>query len=677
MTGPDALRLPVAALTLLLPAGVPAATKPPPFTHADYSLSVQWDGQTVADPYRWLGNDGSPETQDWETSQSGYTRDVLAAVPGGDAWPRRLTPIRDLPWQSPPLWVGGRGWIERRDHPGATTYLAILDGPNALPRAAFPPPDAGTPPPVAPATWSPSPDGRLLVYSTPEAADGDAVLLAVRDLSSGADLPARIRATPHPRPCWTADSSGFIYATSTGPGTTAVRFHALSRGTPREPILWQGPLLPGETVETALSSDGRFLLVTAGPSAPGAPREASLVDLGDGPSPEFRRPPLPLAGRGEAQFRWVGNDGPRVHLLTDAGGDGLRVVSFNIGRPDRSQWSASLRPGNVPSSITFSSGRFAWVEASADGDRVLLATDRGDPLPAPPLPRLGRIDRWTPDPAAGATSIAFTSWVHPAWTFRIGISSRTLAAPFAPRVDFAPDAFTVHDESHGATAAARRTLRVLVRKDRGRNGDLPVLLLTVRPEGLVPGFDPSVIAWVESGGAVALAETRATTPDDAVADLLASARALADRKWSRSDRVALIARGPAALVAAAALQQDPGFAGCLVLDGADLDPAGSLANPARVPSLAPLHLVRSGSSYPATLVLRPPGSGSLGATRKFVATLQAAQAGKAPILLGPPSSDAEVDLEGLLLAFAARSLGHAPPRAWAASAAPPPAPAPP
>ena len=60
-----------------------AAAGPPPTRKDDVKETVQ--GVEIADPYRWLEDQKSPETRAWIDAQNAYTQSVLGALPGKEA----------------------------------------------------------------------------------------------------------------------------------------------------------------------------------------------------------------------------------------------------------------------------------------------------------------------------------------------------------------------------------------------------------------------------------------------------------------------------------------------------------------------------------------------------------------------------------------------------------------
>ncbi|RMG56243.1 MAG: S9 family peptidase, partial [Bacteroidetes bacterium] len=63
-------------------------------------------GEEVADPYRWLEDDRSPETEDWVGRQNEVTQEYLSDIPFRDALRQRLESLINYPRVSAPRKVG-------------------------------------------------------------------------------------------------------------------------------------------------------------------------------------------------------------------------------------------------------------------------------------------------------------------------------------------------------------------------------------------------------------------------------------------------------------------------------------------------------------------------------------------------------------------------------------------
>src|ERR1700694_213378 len=84
----------------------PSARKAPP-TRSEETSDV-YGGVPVADPYRWLEEQKSPETRAWIDAQNRYSEAVLHAFPGRDALRRRLGELLKVDTVTTPTETGGR-----------------------------------------------------------------------------------------------------------------------------------------------------------------------------------------------------------------------------------------------------------------------------------------------------------------------------------------------------------------------------------------------------------------------------------------------------------------------------------------------------------------------------------------------------------------------------------------
>jgi len=197
----------------------------------------------------------------------------------------------------------------------------------------------------------------------------------------------------------------------------------------------------------------------------------------------------------------------------------------------------------------------------------------------------------------------------------------------------------------------------------------PVLLYGYGGFGLssLPAFNPARIAWLEMGGVFALANIRGggeygeawhrqairTRKQVVFDDFLAAARFLIDHRYTSAQRLAIHGRSNGGLLVGACLTQRPELFGAAVAQVGVLDMLrfnrfgqgagwegdyGSPQDPREFRALyaySPVHNVRAGVRYPATLIITGDHDTRVMPMHsfKFTAALQAAQAGPAPVLL--------------------------------------------
>jgi prolyl oligopeptidase len=206
---------------------------------------------------------------------------------------------------------------------------------------------------------------------------------------------------------------------------------------------------------------------------------------------------------------------------------------------------------------------------------------------------------------------------------------------------------------------------------RGANlqGDNPLLLNGYGGFGipLLPRFDPATITWMEMGGVFAVANIRGggeygeswhrqgtlTHKQVVFDDFIAAAEWLIANHYTSTARLAIHGRSNGGLLIGACVTQRPDLFGAALAQVGVMDMLrfnrfgqgagwegdyGSPQDPQQFQALyaySPVHNVRSGVRYPATLVITGDHDTRVMPMHsfKFAAALQAAQAGPAPILL--------------------------------------------
>ncbi len=237
-------------------------------------------GRQIADPYRWLENAESAETQHFVREQNAYTRSVLEKIPGRNQLRQRIEQLLTIGRVASPRIGGDTYFYERRDgrqnqpvvyvRKRDSSERALIDV-NALS------PD-GT---IALDWWYPSEDGRYVAYGT-SANGSELSTLRVIEADSGKVLAEKIERTRAASVAWLPDSSGFYYTRYPRPGDVPageemynrrVFFHALgfqgmgstqNADGGKDPLIFPGPgqsLDPQHWPNVSLSNDGRWLLV--------------------------------------------------------------------------------------------------------------------------------------------------------------------------------------------------------------------------------------------------------------------------------------------------------------------------------------------------------------------------------------------------------------------------------
>jgi prolyl oligopeptidase len=639
-----------------------------------------YHGEKVADPYRWLETTSDPETRRWIAAENELTESFLAAADNREAIRALVTKMWNYPKIDVPFERGGR-WFQLRN-PGldAQPVLYRLDEPGGSARPLLDPNTLSADGTTAVSCVDVSDDGSLLAYATSDAGS-DWLTWRVREVESGRDLDDVIAWSKFCRAAWRADGTGFYYCSMqpTAPGAEYLEANAAPRiflhriGTPQaqDELVFSAPDEPDLMPHAEVSDDGRFLVLTIEKGSI-FENQLAVLDLQD-PAAGLTQ----LVGDFESVNHVVTSQGTTFYLLTDYGAERKRLVAADLGRPGRENWRQVIgETADTLEGVRFFGGHFV-CHYLRDACSVVRVHDRtGSHVRDIPLPRYaalgldGQLD-WElagrPDSdLMHFSTTTFTDpgsiWQHELATGRTKIIERAAAA-----ID--PDSY-VTEQVFAESADGTRVPMFLTRhRDVIPDGRAPALLHAYGGfyVPITPGFDPHMAPWLERGGVLAVAILRGggeygrawheagrrANKQHVFDDFCACARWLASSGWSSRERIAITGGSNGGLLVGACLTQHPELFGAVVGHVGVYDMlrfnkftigwawTGELGHPGDpveyqwLRAYSPLHNVRPGMHYPATLLLTGDHDDRVvpGHSFKFAATLQAAQAGDEPILI--------------------------------------------
>jgi prolyl oligopeptidase len=596
----------------------------------------------------------TPEALAWQREQDAETVAALRAWPHRDELRGALEPLVASRHVVAPVPAGGR-WFQI----SAGLGLTVADTPDGPPTVLLHPVRASL-------DWFfPSRDGRLVAVGLSEGGSEQSVLRIV-ETAGGRLLPDEIEHASLCRVTWLPDGSGFYYCAGTAPDSENAQKHIWFHRVGHPPPAAPEPV--GSRTHQCfpqVSADGRY--VTCHPSVV-EPRPDHVLDRRSGTWRPFLR---------DADGVFVGCfEGDRFIAATTDGAPRGRVVSIPVDAgADRSRWVELVAEGEaVIRQVAVVAGRLIVVSLVDASCRVAVhALDGRFECFVPEPSGIAGIERgaWLQEPmlATDGTQLSFvvstptSSSVRCVYDVprrrlrRLGAPAVTLPGAVVRRIEArAPDgaavrAWLVHDAAH-EPGEPRPTL---IHAYGGWNA------------AFMPVWPGAAAAIVRAGGVLALANLRGGGEFGAdqwrhgrrehkqrsFDDLFALAEHLIAERIAAEDRLALMGASNGGLLAAAAVTQrpdlwravaslvpvtdmlgfarDPNVAQGIEENGDPEDPAFRSI----IASYSPCERVRPGVRYPATLVacagddLRCPPWHS----RKFVAALQQATAGDAPILL--------------------------------------------
>ncbi len=670
--------LAAAALIALFPAVrstlLAAGEKPllyPPAARA--SQVDDYHGTKVPDPYRWLEDPDSDQTRAWVESENKVTFDFLGQIAERPAIRRRLEKLWDYEKFGVPFTRGGRYFYSHNDGLQNQSVLYTMTSLGGEPRVLFDPNKLSQDGTVALTGIEISDDGRLMAYGL-SASGSDWQTWHVRDVETAKDLPDLVEWVKFSEATWKKNGEGFFYSRYDEPAkATMLRdtnyFHKLyyhKLGTPQsdDSLIYERKDQKEWGFGGAVPEDGRYLIIVVSQGTD--PKNRLFykdLEAGDARVVE-------LLNDFDAAYEFIGNDGPVFWFKTNLNAPRSRVIAINTSTPERANWKELVpeAPEALQSVRVINDTLIASYLKDARAQVKLFRLD-GSFLREIDLPGLGSVSGFTGRRKDTEAFYSFTGFTTPAAIYRYDMARGTSSVFKQPKVEFDPDAYETKQIFYHSKDGTRVPMFITHRKGIKLDGSNPTYLYGYGGFDIpvTPGFSVANLVWMEMGGVYALANLRGggeygeewhkagtkLTKQNVFDDFIAAAEWLIANRYTSTPKLAIGGGSNGGLLVGACITQRPDLFGAALpavgvmdmlryhkftIGWAWASDYGSSDQPEEFKALyaySPVHNIKPGTSYPATLVTTADHDDRVvpGHSFKFAAALQAAQAGPAPVLI--------------------------------------------
>ena len=663
--------LAVALLAVGLRADQPALQYP---KAAKGDTVDEYHGVKIADPYRWLENADSPESRAWIEAENKLTFGFLEQVPQREQIKNRLTQIWDYERYGIPFKRGGRYFFTRNDglqNQSPLYWMSSLE--DEQPKLLLDPNKLSEDGTVAMTGYDVTEDGKLIAYGL-AASGSDWQEWRVREVDTGKDLPDLVKWVKFSSASWTHDQKGFFYSRydepKEGESLKGVNyFHKLyyhKLGTPQaqDQLIYERPDEKEWGFAASVTDDGKYAVINVWKGT----ERKNLVFYKDLQAPDSKV--VELMRDFEAEYDFIDNDGPTFYFRTDYGAPTGRVIAFDINNAGRGNWrevipqvTATLR------NVTSVGGRLIAQYLKDAHSEIAMFNKEGRLMHRVVLPGLGTAAGFGGRKDDFETFYMYTSFTYPATVFRYDVAAESSSYFKKPKVDIKVGEYETKQVFYNSKDGTKIPMFVVSRKDMIRNGLNPTYLYGYGgfDAAITPFFSVPNMVWLEMGGVLAVANIRGggeygkdwhdagrkLKKQNVFDDFIAAAEYLIENKYTSKEKLAIGGGSNGGLLVGVCITQRPDlFAAALpavgVLDmlrfhkftigWAWTSDYGSPDNPDEFKALqaySPLHNVKPGTKYPATLITTGDHDDRVfpGHSFKFAAALQEAQAGPSPVLI--------------------------------------------
>ncbi|MFL5606547.1 MAG: prolyl oligopeptidase family serine peptidase [Gemmatimonadaceae bacterium] len=664
------------ATTAFVNAGAQSAPKYP-VTRRDATVDSYF-GTQVADPYRWLEDQNSKEVEGWVDAENKTTFAYLDQIPFRAMFRAELTKLFNVPRVSVPSRVAGRLYYSRNtglQNQSVVFQQASLTG---APRELIDPNKLSPDGSVALSNYVPSPDGKLFAYSL-SVGGSDWSEVHVLRLADKRELADTVHWTKYSTTAWTNDGKGFFYTRYPAPHKDSVLsaraingkiyYHMVGTPDSRDRLIYERPDRPDWFLGASVSEDGRLLFITMNHGT--EPNNLLYVaDLKRPLQPDLGAAIVPLYTANDAEYYPLGNVGDTIVLQTTASAPKRRIVSFVLPDTSRAHWRTIVPEGKDVLETSTLAGRRVITQTLDDvKSRLRMFGMSGKPLGDIALPGIGTVGALSSRNDTPELFYLYTSFLTPTTVYRYDLNAGASTAFQPPHVPFDASPYETKQVFYTSKDGTRVPMFVTAKKGLVLDGSHPTVLYAYGGFDVsnTPGFSSSVAMWLEHGGVYALANIRGggeygdawhragmlEKKQSVFDDFIGAAEYLVQHKYTSPAHLAIHGYSNGGLLVGAVEEQRPdlfavAYPGAGVMDMLRYDKFsagvawvpeyGSSSDSAQFTTIyrySPVHNVKAGTCYPATIVTTADHDDRVvpGHSFKFAAAMQAAQGCDRPVVI--------------------------------------------
>ena len=643
-------------------------TKPYPETRKDLSVTDNYFGTEVADPYRWLEDDRSDETAAWVKAQNDVTFDYLSQIPYRDAIKDRLLELYDYPKYGAPGKRGDYYFFFKNDGLQNQSVMYRQKGLDGEPEVFLDPNTFSTDGTVALGSTAFSKDNKYMAYTLSKSGS-DWLEIYVMDVETKEKLADRIEWVKASGTSWTSD--GFYYSRYDAPTEGSlysgkneyqkVYFHKLGTEQSQDVLVYEDKAHPLRYFRASTSKDDKWLFVRASEGTHGTEILYRQKDSNG---------PFKVLFPGFAydySIVWCKDD--RALVYTNDGAENYRLMELDMNNPQGTMKDLIPEKSDLLQGASMG-GNSIFAHYLKDASTRIYQYDlQGAEVREIELPAIGSAGGFSGELEENDLFYTFNSFNYPPTIFSYNAETGESTVFHKTEVPFNPEDFTVEQQFFTSKDGTKVPMFIVYKKGLKKNGQNPAHLYAYGGFNISygPSFSPALVMFMEQGGVYVMANIRGggeygeawhkggmlEKKQNVFDDFIAAGEYLIAEGYTSKEKLAVSGGSNGGLLVGAVMTQRPDlFAVCFPRVGV-LDMLryhkftigwgwaveyGSSDNEEQFKYLyaySPLHNVQAGTCYPATMVMTGDHDDRVVPAHsfKFGATLQEFQACDNPVLI--------------------------------------------
>jgi len=626
-------------------------------------------GTEVVDNYRWLEDDRSKETESWVKTENEVTFDYLNKIPYREQLKSRLTELWNYEKVGTPFKEGGYTYFYKND--GLQNQYVVYRKKDDKEEVFLDPNTFSDDATTSLGTLSFSKDGKTVAYSISEGGS-DWRKIIIIDATSKLIKEDTLVDVKFSGISW-YKNEGFYYSSYDKPKGSQLSaktdqhklyYHKLGTSQKNDPVIFgEKASEKHRYVSGYLTEDNKYLVITASTSTSGNKLFIKDVSIENSKL-------ITVIDNFDSDTYVKENRESKLYLVTNLKAANKKVVTVDAANPTVENWKDFIPETKNVLSLNSGAGYF-FAEYMVDAVSKVLQYDfDGNLIREVKLPGVGSAGGFGGKTEDKELYFSFTNYNTPNSSYKFNPKDGTYESYWKPTINFNSDDYVSNQVFYTSKDGTKVPMIITHKKGVELNGKNPTILYGYGGfnVSLTPSFSIANAVWMEQGGVYAVPNLRGggeygkkwhdagtqLKKQNVFDDFIAAAEYLIAEKYTSSEYLAIRGGSNGGLLVGATMTQRPGLMKVAlpavgVLDmlryhtftaGAGWSYDYGTADQSKemfdyLKGYSPVHNVKKGTKYPATLITTGDHDDRVVPAHsfKFAAELQEKQAGENPVLI--------------------------------------------
>jgi len=641
--------------------------KPYPEVRKD-SVSDDYFGTIVTDPYRWLEDDRSDETAEWVKAQNEVTFDYLSQIPYREQIKNRLTELWNYEKVSTPFNKGKYYFYYKNDGIQNQYILYFKKGLEGEEKVLLNPNEWSEDGTSAMNGLSFSKDAEYMAYGVSKAGS-DWLEIQVMDMEKMEMLNDTVRWVKFSGISWYKD--GFYYSSYDAPKDGSefsnknefhkVYYHQLGTPQSADELIFEDKVNPERNFYAGVNEAQTLLIISGSESTSGNTLMVKELEKNNG----F----ITLVDDFENEQNVVGYENGEVLLFTNVNAPNNKLVKVDLTKPTKENWVDVLpEKKDYLNEVSIANDQLVASYMKDVVTSLEIYQKDGTFSHGIELPGLGTAG-FSGDKDTSLAFYSFSSYTKPGTIYKYDMNTKESTLWYEAKTAFNGDDYETKQVFYESKDGTKIPMFITHKKGLKMDGQNPTFLYSYGGFNISikPYFDVKTTIFLEQGGIYAVANLRGGSEygedwhkagmkekkQNVFDDFIAAGEYLKKNNYTSTEKLAIHGRSNGGLLIGAVMTQRPDLAkvalpGVGVLDMLRYHKftigwawAGEYGDSETKPSFdnlytySPLHNVKKGTDYPATMVTTADHDDRVVPAHsfKFISELQAKGSDKNPLLI--------------------------------------------